>query len=232
MRVLPFYRRRAPAVRAILYSLGVTRPSRRVHGWKLAVLAALAAALAACAAAPFLVGWWMDFSDEPRRSDLLVVLSGSEYGRAVFGAKLYAEGYAPEVWLTRPRMTGAVRLANSLGVKVPTEDEVMFEILVRQGVPRDRIRRYGSDVASTAGEARALRDALGREGRSVLAVTSRYHARRARMILGRTLPGSTVRVVATPRDGFTRRWWTDRDLARAGILETAKVLYYMLGGAF
>ncbi|MBI5209027.1 MAG: YdcF family protein [Elusimicrobia bacterium] len=210
----------------------MTRPSRRFHGWKLAALAVLPAAFAACAAAPFLVGWWMDYSDEPRRSDLLVVLSGSEYGRAVYGARLYADGYAPEVWLTRPRMAGSVRLANSLGVKVPAEDEVMFEILVRQGVPRGRIRRYGSDVASTVGEARALRDALGREGRSVLAVTSRYHARRARMILGRALPGSAVRVVATPHDGFTRRWWTDRDLARAGILETAKVLYYLAGGAF
>ncbi|MBI5884292.1 MAG: YdcF family protein [Elusimicrobia bacterium] len=208
------------------------RTGRRRLWWLAGAAACLLVALGACAALPFFIGWWMDSSDEPKRSDLLMVLCGQEYSRAVYAAELYRKGYAPEVWLARVEVRPPVRLANSLGVKVLNEDEVFEAILLRQGVPRRDLKRYGLGVVSTMGEARAFREEAAPDGKSVLAVTSRYHARRARLVLRRTLPRSEVLVAADPADPGTRRWWTGRDMAKNGLLESAKAVYYLLGGEF
>ncbi|MFA6317631.1 MAG: ElyC/SanA/YdcF family protein [Elusimicrobiota bacterium] len=200
--------------------------------WRLAALAALLAALGLAVGAPFFVGWWLDSSDEPKRSDLLVVLCGQEFSRAAYAAELYKRGYAPEVWLARVAVPRSVKFSNDLGVRVLAEDEVFEAILLRQGVPRERLKRYGTDVVSTTGEARAFREAAAPDGKSVLAVTSRYHARRARLVLRRALPRSSVAVAADPADPVTRRWWSQRDMAKNGLLETAKLAHYLLGGEF
>ncbi|MBI4678769.1 MAG: YdcF family protein [Elusimicrobia bacterium] len=197
-----------------------------------ALTAGLLGFVAAAVSLPSVIGWWLDFSDEPERSDLMVVLCGQEYSRALYAAELFKKGYAPEVWLARSVLERSVVLANSLGVKVPNEDEVMEAILLRQGVPRQRLKRYGREVVSTVGEARALREAAVLDGREVLVVTSRYHARRSKMVFQETFPRAVVRVAASPHDPFTRRWWTRRDLARQGVLEAAKTAYYLLGGSF
>jgi len=63
-------------------------------------------------------------------------------------------------------------------------------------------------------------------------VTSRWHARRARLIFRSELKDSEVRVVATPYEEFTREWWARRQMADVAVLETAKLLFYLAGGRF
>ncbi len=206
----------------------------RAKGRRTLALAAAAAALLAAGAfsVPFLIGWWLDFSDEPFAADALVVLNGDEVSRAIYGAELFNRGLAPQLWLASPKVRESVRQARGLGIPVLTEDEVFREIFLRLKVPKDRIRRYGDGIISTTGEARTLRQALDPAARRVLVVTSRYHARRAKVIFRRALPGVEVRVAATPYESFSRAWWRDQTHARAAILEAAKTVFFIVGGAF
>jgi uncharacterized SAM-binding protein YcdF (DUF218 family) len=177
------------------------------------------------------MGWWVDFSEEPRPSDMIVVLCGS-FTRPFFAADLYKQGLAPEVWHGRPRLSPGEALLLSEGLPLRSEDDVVRAVLVKRGVPPERIRAYGDGILNTLQEARAFREAARPEGKKVLVVTSRWHARRARLIFGKVLAGAEVRVAATPYDPFTRRWWTRQETARETVLETAKSLFYLLGGEF
>ena len=197
---------------------------------KRAVLCAAAALLLAGLAA-WLPGWFMDFSDAPRKADMIVVLAGA-YSRPFYGADLYKQGLAPEIWLSRPYRAPAELKAVSLGVSIPAEEENNRAILLRLGVSADKIHLYGDSTMSTANEALSFKRAANPRGKTILVVTSRWHARRAKWVFRRDLPEAKVLVCATPYEEFSRRWWSSQDLARVAIMESAKMLYYLLGGRF
>ncbi len=183
------------------------------------------------AAGVWAIGWFLDCSDEPEPADLMVVLAGG-FARPFYAADLFHEGIAPEIWLTRPYRGPGIKLALEAGVRIPTEESINREILLKRGVPSSRIHLYGREVMSTANEAASLGRAVDLRGKRVLVVTSRTHARRARWVFRTSLPGVEIRVTATPYEGFTRKWWTQQFLARAAVLETSKTLYYLFGGRF
>lgn len=197
---------------------------------KKSVLLVLACAFLAAGAVCGSV-WWLDFSEEPLKSDAIVLLGSADYGRPVYAAELWRKGFAPEVWLSRQAVRPSVVLARRLGVAMPTEEEAFRAILLHEGVPKDRIRPYGWQVVSTYAEAKALREALP-AGKTFIVVTSRYHARRSRMIFRRFFEPESVRVSATPYEPFRRQWWRDKDLAAMSILEFVKTFFYLLGGHY
>jgi hypothetical protein len=41
-----------------------------------------------------------------------------------------------------------------------------------------------------------------------------------------------VHVVASAYEAFPARWWTEQEAARNVLLESAKIVYYKLGGRF
>lgn len=192
---------------------------------------ALGGALLAAALAVWFPGWFIDFSEPPRKADLIVVLAGG-YARPFYAADLYKEGWAPEVWVSRPYRPPGELKAVALGVDFPAEHEINRDILIRSGVPGERIHLYGDSVMSTANEAMALGKAVELAGKTVLIVTSRHHSRRAKWIFRTTLPRTAFLACATPYEEFTRKWWTKQDLARAAVLESVKTLYYLVGGRF
>jgi uncharacterized SAM-binding protein YcdF (DUF218 family) len=60
---------------------------------------------------------------------------------------------------------------------------------------------------TTRGEARMVRDLAARRGwRSVVVVTSTYHARRARLLLRRCFDGQLQVVAAPPREQWLHTW--------------------------
>lgn len=217
------------AVFAIVAPMSRRAAGRGMLAWLAGAI--LLTGLSCAAAIPFVVGWWLDFSQEPQPSDIIVVLCGGEFSRALYAAELYQQGWGPEVWLVRPRKSASISLAASLGVAVPSEDDIFYKILLLKGVPRDRIRRYGEDAVSTLGEAQALKGALDARGdtrgKRILLVTSRYHARRANMVFRKVLPDASLRVAASPYDPFDRRWWRDRGMVWSGFLEMTKTLCYL-----
>ena len=187
--------------------------------------------LAGAALGAAVLGWWIDYSEPPRKADLMVVLAGS-YSRPLYAADLYTQGLAPEIWLARVHRPPADLRVVSLGVALPAEEETNRQILLKSGVPASAVRLYGTGVMSTANEASSLSRAADTRGKTVLLVTSRYHARRAGWIFRSALQGADVVVSATPHEEFTRRWWTRQVLARNAILECSKALFYLLGGRF
>ncbi|MBI4349500.1 MAG: YdcF family protein [Elusimicrobia bacterium] len=177
------------------------------------------------------LGWWVDFSDEPFKADALVVLAGG-YSRPFHGADLFKQGLAPEVWLCRPKAPPAEDLIRKAGLPFPREEDVNRDILLKAGVPAAKVRFYGREVMSTADEALSFASEFDARGKKVLIVTSRFHARRAKMIFRRHLEGAEVRVTATGYEPMPARWWRDKFMAQFVVLEALKTLYYLLGGRF
>lgn len=207
------------------------KPASSLKRAAAAVLGSLAALAFAMGAASWGVGWWIDSGDEPAPADAIVVLSGA-FNRAAYGGDLYARGLAPEVWISRARALWDDDFAREQGAPVPLEEAVSRDILARKGVPASRVRAYGRAIGGTLEEARALAAAADWRGRKVLVVTSRFHARRSRLIFRRALPGAEVRVCASPYEPFSRRWWRRKELALQAAQEVLKTAYYLAGGSF
>ena len=167
----------------------------------------------------------------PQRADVGVLLAG-HFGRAIYAADLYHQGFIPRIWISRPEREKVLVQLDVLGVPYPRQEEISRAVLLKKGVPDDRIEVVGDGVVSTIAEARLVAGLLEKrpEIHSLLLITSRFHIRRAEAIFGHVLqPRSRVDVfaVGTPYDGFVAdHWWKDRDSARQVFLETAKLFLF------
>ncbi|THJ23863.1 MAG: YdcF family protein [Nitrospira sp. CG24D] len=173
----------------------------------------------------------------PKQADVGIVLAG-DFSRALYASDLYHRGFIPKVWLSRPERERPLRQLDALGVPYPRQEEVSRAVLLRKEVPADRIELFGHGVASTIEEARAVAEFLGQRPdiRSLLLITSRFHARRAEAIFRTILqayPHLEIHAVGSPYDGFVvDHWWKDRDSARQVVLETAKWLLFWVSTEF
>jgi len=167
----------------------------------------------------------------PQRADVGLVLAG-HFGRAMYAADLYHKGFIPRIWISRPERQKPLAQLDALGVPYPLQEEISRAVLLKKGVPDDRIEVVGDGVVSTIAEARLVAGLLEKrpEIHSLLLITSRFHVRRAEAIFQFILrPRSQVEifVVGTPYDGFIAdHWWKDRDSARQVFLETAKLVLF------
>lgn len=167
----------------------------------------------------------------PQRADVGLVLAGN-FGRAIYAADLYHQGFIPRIWISRPEREKDLAQLDALGVPYPRQEEISRAVLLKKGVPDDRIEVIGDGVISTIAEARFVSGLLEKrpEIHSLLLITSRFHVRRAEAIFYYVLrPHSQVEVfvVGTPYDGFVAdHWWKNRDSARQVFLETAKLLLF------
>lgn len=177
------------------------------------------------------IGWWMDFSDEPVPSDFLVVLAG-DFERPHAAAELFKTGVAPTIWYAKPWRPFGLEETLKAGIAFPAEEEIDRAILLKRGVPPETLRQYGDFVVSTVAEARAFKAEAKPEGKKVLVLTSRFHARRAKLIFKSVLTDSEVRVIGAPNPYFTRRWWTNQPMSYNAILESCKLAYWLAGGRF
>jgi uncharacterized SAM-binding protein YcdF (DUF218 family) len=130
-----------------------------------------------------------------------------------------------EVLVPRLRLT-----ADAADGIVPQESDLIHEVLVRRGVPADRIITLPGEVNSTADEATALARFLDdRPGATVAIVTNDFHTGRARSIFRRALGprAGQVYFVAAPTDRFSAADWWQTELGFVTYMgETAKAAYY------
>lgn len=176
---------------------------------------------------------WLRAPESPQKSDVIVVLAGS-VERAFYAADLYRQGFAPLILVSRPEREAGQRMLDELGMKLVAEEDVNVQVLQRKGVPHERIRVIGTGSRSTFEEALAVRAAIAGKPLRVMVVTSPYHVRRAGMIFRKVLDDEVteLRVVGNTYEQFPERWWNDQGAARNVVLESAKIAYYLLGGAF
>lgn len=173
--------------------------------WKLPVVCA--AVLVFLALALFFgVGHWLVVEDPLRHAQSIVVLSGRMPARAIEAAKLYRQGLAPTVWLTRSDEP-ALSL-KSMGITYVGEDFYNLRVLVHEGVPPEAIHILEKPIVNTADEMRVVSDEM-KPGGPVIIVTSKVHTRRVRTLwnkLGASRGEAIVHAVSD--DSFDpRHWW-------------------------
>jgi uncharacterized SAM-binding protein YcdF (DUF218 family) len=146
--------------------------------------------------------WVMDAP--AAHADALLLLGDDNFyaDRATHAAELIRHGVAPVV------VASGRRLRPGAGVV-----ELQEHDLIERGVPKDKIIRFPHDAENTLEEARALaRLCTERHFRSVIVVTSNYHARRARYIFEKAFPPAITVSVAGAHDGDfdSEHWWEKR----------------------
>jgi uncharacterized SAM-binding protein YcdF (DUF218 family) len=173
------------------------------------VLVAAFAGFAVFALIIFLgVGRWLIVEDPLEKARAIVVLSGGMPMRALEAARLYNEGLAPQVWLTR-----SVEPADSLQkmhIAYIGEDFFNARILMHEGVPSNAIVVLERAINNTADEVTSIIAELERsKAETVIIVTTKAHTRRVRT-LWRDLSGGRERAIvrAASTDPFVPdHWW-------------------------
>jgi uncharacterized SAM-binding protein YcdF (DUF218 family) len=161
-----------------------------------------------------LAGWLLESTDEPVRSDVVVVPSGDVLGnRLIAGARAL-------------RQTGSGRLVVFVQEGgVYDQRQVAADFLAREGVDPAQVRLVppGGSTAEEAGAFAALAHRCG--WRSAIVVTSPFHTRRAGWLFRRALGFPfVVRVLSDgePYDRWT--WWSDDATTEEVVLEWTKML--------
>jgi uncharacterized SAM-binding protein YcdF (DUF218 family) len=190
------------------------------------ILAAAVFALLALAAATFFgVGRWLVAEDPLAKADAIVVLSGRMPLRALEAAKLYREGYAPEVWLTRSSEPGEA--LQSMGIPFQGEDYYNAQVLMHEGVPQTAIHLLEPPIENTADEIKVIAAALGgRKNRTVIIVSSKVHSRRVRLLWRRLAASQGQAIVrGASNDPFDRaHWWRNTSDALDVVREVLGLL--------
>jgi uncharacterized SAM-binding protein YcdF (DUF218 family) len=171
------------------------------------------------------IGRWLFVEDPLEKAHAIVVLSGGMPLRAREAAKLYRQGWAPEVWLTHSTEPGAT--LGAMGIIYTSEDAYDAQVLMHEGVPSGAIRLLQPAIVNTADEIAAASGALAEEkGSSVIIVTSKVHTRRVRILWHRLAARRGKAVVrAASDDPFEpRRWWRTSHDALDVVREVLGVL--------
>ena len=185
-------------------SVAVVPRSRRKF-----ILAAIACIFLALVLVMFFgVGRWLVVEDAIGKARAIAILSGGMPVRALEAAKLYREGYAPEVWLSHTSEPG--ESLKAMGIPFEGEEVYSARVLIHEGVPAGAIHVLEPPIVNTADEVRVISQALEREkDRSVILVTSKPHTRRVRLLWRKLAPGGCRAIVrAASEDPFDpRHWW-------------------------
>ena len=178
------------------------------------------ALLAAGTSAFFLIGRWLVVEDPLQHTDAIVVLSGRMPQRALEAARLYRQGYATQIWLTRPLEPPELR---EMHIAYIGEDFYNAQVLMHEGVPENAVRVLEPTIANTIDELQAVRMELVRTGGTgVIIVTSKAHTRRVRTLWRKLSTDARAFVRAASTDDFKPDiWWRDTrdvmDVAREAL---------------
>jgi uncharacterized SAM-binding protein YcdF (DUF218 family) len=156
------------------------------------------------------VGKWLVREDPLQNAAAIAVLSGRMPDRALEAARIYKQGYAPEVWLTHSTEPGGSLAKFSL--QYVGEDSYDKLLLIHEGVPESAIHILDPPVENTADEMATIGAALSKEREhKVILVTSRVHTRRTKALWDRLSSKSGEAIVRGVSDDSFRaeHWWAN-----------------------
>jgi len=184
----------------------MTQGSRgRRRAW---IAAAVLVVIMAAAWAIRGVGQWLVVQDALEPAQAIVVLSGRMPVRAREAAEIYRQGFAAQIWITRP--ASPEEELRQMGIGFVGEEFYNQRVLIQLGVPTDAIRVLDKPVINTEQEVLEISDALRQEGGSkVIVVTTKPHTRRVKAIWKR-LVGNSPRLMVryASQDGYDGvHWW-------------------------
>lgn len=157
--------------------------------------------------------------NEPRKSDVIVVLAGETDRRPARGLELLDQGYAPRLILDVPA-NAKIYQWNQLEIARKYIDGLSqaSSIMV--------CPIYG---LSTKDEVQDVATCLhGGVVRRILLVTSDFHTRRALSIFKRELPADYSVAAASDASEFGVQWWRHRQWAKVNFDEWSKLIWWEL----
>jgi uncharacterized SAM-binding protein YcdF (DUF218 family) len=205
-----------PFVLAILLSMEFmkTKPGRGRWWWlALALLGVVSLGLASKAAAFLVV-------DAPRASDVILVLAGETDRRPERARQLLAQGFGRRIVLDVPT-----------NAKIYEFTQIQLAQKYIQGLPQPALATICPIAGlSTKDEAKDAGKCLaGVGGKSVLIVTSDFHARRALSVFRRELPEHEYSAAAARNEEqFGARWWTHRQWAKTFADEWLRFIWWKM----
>jgi uncharacterized SAM-binding protein YcdF (DUF218 family) len=154
------------------------------------------------------LGHWLDKEDPLQKAAAIAVLSGRMPSRALEAARLYNQGYAPQIWLSYSVEPGATLEKFS----VPYAGEEFYDrlLLLHQGVPDSAIHILAPPIANTADEMRTFGRALRKENlHRIIIVTSKVHTRRSAVVWQRISgkDGEAIMRGAADDGSDPAHWW-------------------------
>ena len=177
--------------------------------------------------APLLTGaarLWI-VNDPLEKADAIVVLGGGLATRPFAAARLFRDGYAPRILISRPEASST----DEMGLTT-REQDITRQVLIKEGVPAPAITGIGENVQSTYDESLAVRAWLStNHAARIIIPTDLFHTRRVRWLFRKQLKGTdvAVNVEAVPVRGYTTAdWWRHEQGLIAFQNEVVKLAYY------
>ncbi len=162
------------------------------------------------------VGSLLVDSESPRKADIVVVLGGDYLGnRALKGAELVREGYAPKLVLScGSRLYGR------------NESDIEADFAVARGYDRSTMIPLANSVDSTSDEAKTIVPQLRAMGvHIVLLVTSPSHTARGARVFRRAARDMEIHPIAAPDPRWCGGyWWTKRECEKTFFMEEVKTV--------
>jgi uncharacterized SAM-binding protein YcdF (DUF218 family) len=172
----------------------------------------------------------LEESEEPEKSDAIVVLMGSMPDRILEAVDLYNKGYSNKIIIVEEY---ASILLKQKDIKTPVGARINKSIAIEKGVNAEDILILDGSTQSTQDEAVSIRDYLKKNSdiHSIILVTSKYHSFRSKKIFVKALNAleTDVKVISIPTqyDKFnTKQWWKNREDIEKVISETFKLLNF------
>jgi uncharacterized SAM-binding protein YcdF (DUF218 family) len=158
--------------------------------------------------------------NQPRKSDVIVVLAGETERRPARALELLSKGLAARVILDVPA-----------DAKIYEWDQLELAQKFVQGLPQAAsISLCPIYARSTKGEAQDVSRCLDSVGaHKVLLVTSEFHTRRTLSTFGRILPHYEFSVAAAfDEREFGVQWWRKRQWAKVNFDEWTRLIWWEL----
>jgi hypothetical protein len=189
---------------------------KRQNKWWLIAVALLLclAVLAAAKAGGFLV------LEDPRPSDVILVLAGETDKRPERALQLLAQGYGRRIVMDVPAET-----------KIYDFTQMHLAQQYVEHLPQPALVTVCPIVGlSTKDESKDAEKCLKHAGaRTVLLVTSDFHTRRALSVFQREIRGHDYSVAGShDAEQFGERWWTHRQWAKTFVNEWTRLLWWKL----
>jgi len=179
------------------------------------------------------VGAYLVVEDVLEPAFAIVILGGGSPLRALEAAKLYKDGWAPQIILSQSLRKEDFYAFKSLGIDFMEDYDYDREALLRSGVPSNAIIVIEEEVENTLAELRAvLRILRPPNDTTLIIVTSNYHTRRTAAIWKHLNEGQMKGLIRWTRSDTsfdTAEWWKNRNSIKYLVNEYMGLINYWLG---
>ncbi|WP_158438302.1 YdcF family protein [Natranaerobius thermophilus] len=178
-------------------------------------------------------------AEEPLERDgsYILVLQGGIPDRIAHGVELHQDNYAENILMVESKSFTNYELMEQKQLDLPSSAEINKQAAMQMGIDDDQINIIPGKVDSTQQEAGKVAQYLSsnyhsEEDLKVILVTSRYHSKRAKLILQTELKEhdlTNIDIVSSPSHYdpyYPDEWWKNRRQARNTFMEYLKLINF------